>query len=279
MSDVTAHNHDLDTRVRGGDSYPIADGVTVYHGALIGAEAGFANHWAGGVNDVFLGLVDGGDDRLRAGALTGETDDTPDPEVRINTSGLVIRELASVGGTPTQAKVGNQVYCTTSNTDDMTLDPAGTGIIHPIGYMTKFRSATNVDVKLFTPEEYLSRRGDTYILSFALSLDTVTAADVITDFAIPHRFKIVDWQYVTDAAGSSSDNATFTLEIGAVAITGASLVIDDNTGTRGIVIASTAITALNVGAAAATLSMVAGTVEDFSAGSGTMCITVQSLGI
>lgn len=280
MADVSAHNFDLKTAERGVDAFPITDEVTLYIGALAGAQAGFANHWAAGVNDLFLGAVEGGDDTLnRDGVLEGEADLTPDPEIRINTTGLLLQHLDSVDGTPAQSKVGNQVYCSTSNIADITLDPAGTGIIHPIGYMQRFRSTTDVDVRLFTPTEYLAARGSTYVLTFQLDLNSVTAADTITDFAIPHRFKIIDWQFVASIPGTAAKNATFTLEIGSTAITGASLLLDDNIGTIGIVIASTAITALNVGAAADTLTMVAGTVTTFTVGSGTMCITVQDLGL
>ena len=279
MADLTVTKQ-FEGRPRGGSQrLPIANTVVLPYGSLVGAEAGFANHWASGVNDVFMGIVGGGDDRLRDGVFTGNTSDTPDPHVRIDTSGPTLIGLNSVAGTPTQAKVGNQIYCTTSNTDDMTLDPAGTGIIQPIGYMSEWRTATDLDVTLYTPTEYLANRGNTYVLTFALDLNPVTAADTITDFAIPHRFKVIDWQFVTNIAGTAAKNATFTLEIGSTAITGASLLLDDNIGTIGIVIASTAITALNVGAADDTLTMVAGTVTTFTAGSGTMNIYIQDLGI
>jgi hypothetical protein len=68
-------------------------------------------------------------------------------------SGVVLMHLDSVGDTPSQAKVGDLVYCGTSNTDDMTLD--STGRTHPIGILWFYRSATDVDVKLFTPAEML----------------------------------------------------------------------------------------------------------------------------
>jgi hypothetical protein len=118
-------------------------------------EAGYLNHWADGANDVFAGIMLGGDDRAGDGILIGETDDTPDPHGFVDTSGVVLMHLDSVGDTPTQAKVGDLVYCSTSNTDDMTLESSGA--THPIGYMIRFRTATDVDVQLFTPAEMLAQ--------------------------------------------------------------------------------------------------------------------------
>jgi len=140
----------------GRDAFPIADGVTVYEGMLCGLEAGYINHWADGANDVFLGVVLGGKDRGGDGILLGETSDTPPPEAWVDTSGVILQHLDSVGGTPTQAKVGDLVYSLTSNPDDMTLT-AVTANNHPIGILWRFRSATDVDVKLFTPAEMLAQ--------------------------------------------------------------------------------------------------------------------------
>ena len=267
----------LATRPRAGrDSFPIADGVTIASGSLVQLESGYLNHFSNSVNNSFMGVCIGGADRAGDGIIIGETSDSPDPHGFVDTSGVTLMNLASVGGTPTQAKVGDQVYSADSDTDSITLDASGTGVSFPVGWMSRFRASGDVDVQLYTPAE-AKGKANTYSLNFALSLDTVTAADVITDFNIPHRFKVIDFQYVTDVAGSASDNATLTIEIGSTAVTGASLVIDDNTGTRGLVLASTSITAANVGAAGDDLTVVAGTVTDFASGSGTICITIQNL--
>lgn len=156
MGDLAAHNNDLQMSPRGAaHSQPIADGVTVYVGALVGLESGYCNHWADGANDVFLGIVTGGKDRGRDGILLGETSDTPDPHAFIDVSGVTLMNLDSVDGTPTQAKVGDLVYSSTSNTDD--IDLQSSGHTHPIGWLSYFRSATDVDVTLFTPEEHLAQ--------------------------------------------------------------------------------------------------------------------------
>ncbi len=144
------------SRPRGGrDAAPMADGVTLYAGALVALESGFVNHWADGANDVFMGILLGGKDRARDGVLIGETDDSPDPEAYVNTSGVTLMHLDSVADTPSQAKVGDYIYCSTSNTDDMTLESSGA--THPIGLLTRFRTTTDVDVTLFSMMEHASQ--------------------------------------------------------------------------------------------------------------------------
>lgn len=154
MADAAARTIQKTQTRSGYNAYPIANGVTVYEGMMCSLEGGYINHWADGAADVFLGIVLGDALGVSPGAaLTGNTSGTPVPEARVDESGTTLMHLASVAGTPTQAKVGDLVYSATSNTDDMTLTIGS--LNHPIGYMSKFRSATDVDVTLFTPAEML----------------------------------------------------------------------------------------------------------------------------
>lgn len=140
----------------GYNSYPIANGVTLTPGDLVSLEGGYLNEWADGANDVFVGIVIG--DALGispGGALTGNTGVTPVPEARVDQSGVTLMHLDSVGGTPTQANVGDLVYSADENVASITLTIGA--LNHPIGYMSKFRSATDVDVTLFTPAEMLAQ--------------------------------------------------------------------------------------------------------------------------
>jgi hypothetical protein len=145
------------TSARSGfNSYPIANGITLYAGALVSLEAGYLNHWADGAADIFAGVCLGDAVGISPGAaLLGNTGASPIPEARIDESGVTLMHLDSVAGSPTQAKVGDLVYSATSNTDDMTLTIGS--LNHPIGYMSKFRSATDVDITLFTPAEMLAQ--------------------------------------------------------------------------------------------------------------------------
>lgn len=155
MADAAAAVN-VDRRDPGVSAYPIANGVTVYEGMLASLEGGYLNHWADGANDVFVGPVEGGGVGLADETiLLGDTGATPVPEARVDERGLILMHLDSVGDTPTQAKVGDLVYCSSSNPDDMTLD--STGRTHPIGWLKRFRLATDVDVHLFTPSEMLAQ--------------------------------------------------------------------------------------------------------------------------
>lgn len=154
MADATAKKVHK-TRARDYDAYQIADGVTLYEGQLVQLEGGYLNHWD--ETGDFLGILVGGDDRAGDGIIIGETSDTPPPEGRVDESGVVLMHLSSVAGTPTQAKVGDLVYCADSDTDNLTLTDTTNP---PVGFLKRFRSATDVDVQLFTPAEHMAGIAD-----------------------------------------------------------------------------------------------------------------------
>ena len=157
MADLAA-NQIHETRPRSGyATYPIANGVTLFPGALVSLEAGYLNHYVDGATDVFVGVCLGDAIGISPGAaLTGNTSGTPVPEARVDESGVTLMHL-DVAGTPTQAKVGDPVYATTSNVADLTLDAsAGGDADHPVGYLSRFYGTDDVDVTLFTPAEFLA---------------------------------------------------------------------------------------------------------------------------
>lgn len=144
------------TRPRSGrDAYIIADGVSIPIGAFVQTQNGYLNHWD--ETGEFQGVLIGGDDRLGDGVFTGETSDTPPPEGRVDNSGVILMHVATLAGTPTQAKVGDLVFCATSNPADLTLTDTTNP---PIGVLDYFRSATDVDIRLFTPTEFLAGIAD-----------------------------------------------------------------------------------------------------------------------
>lgn len=145
------------TRNRGAGAYIIADGVSMFAGMLVGAESGYANHWADGASDTFLGIVLGKGDGANqlTTTLVGDTSASIPPEVRVDDSGTELVSIA-VGGSPTQASVGAPVYSADSSVSSITID--ATGRNHPIGWLKRFRSASDCDVRLFTPEEMLAQR-------------------------------------------------------------------------------------------------------------------------
>jgi hypothetical protein len=158
MADLGADRiHATKTRA-GTEAFPIANGETLYVGALVALEGGYLNHYADGANDVFVGIVTGpGIGISPGGALLGNTGGTPVPQARVDCSGVTLVGLASVAGSPDATKVGDLVYCADSDTDNMTLAADSSGGDHPIGYMSRFGSASDVDVTLFTPTEMLSQ--------------------------------------------------------------------------------------------------------------------------
>lgn len=131
-------------------SYRIADGVTLYEGQFVQTEGGYLNHWD--ETGKFLGLLVGGDSRLNDGVIIGETSDTPPPEGRVDESGVTLMHVA-VGGSPTIADVGALVYCADSNPANLTKTDTTNP---PVGRLKRFRSATDCDVQLFTPTEWLA---------------------------------------------------------------------------------------------------------------------------
>jgi len=142
----------------GRQSHVIADAVVLPVGSLVQLESGFANHWD--ETGSFLGLAINGnppDGRAADGVHTGETSDDVPPEMTVDTSGVTLKHLDSVAGTPAQAKVGDLVFSATSNTDDMTMTDTTNP---PVGYLSRFVTTTDVDVTLFTPEAHAAGIAD-----------------------------------------------------------------------------------------------------------------------
>ena len=76
MADAAAHTEPKYAPRTDTQSFPIADGQTIYRGSLGGIAAGYLDDWADGATDLFVGLIFGGDDYGRAaganaGTLTG----------------------------------------------------------------------------------------------------------------------------------------------------------------------------------------------------------------
>tara|TARA_R110000782_G_scaffold253743_1_gene341946 strand:- start:27118 stop:27609 length:492 start_codon:yes stop_codon:yes gene_type:complete len=149
------------TQTRSGfNAYPIANGVTLHVGQLVGLVAGYLNTWDDGAASVFAGIVLGDAMGIAPGAamlgVVPAATGTVIGEARVDESGVTLMHLAAIGGTPTQAKVGDLVYAADGNSLTAITLTAGS-LNHPIGYLSKFRSATDSDVTLFTPAEMLAQ--------------------------------------------------------------------------------------------------------------------------
>ena len=149
MADRTT-NKFYETRPRGSRSaFRMADGITLAAGTLVqlNLSTGYLDHWdeAG----AFAGIVIGGEDRAGDGILTGETSDTPIPEAYVDVSGALLMHVAVASGN--QAAVGDPVFCADS-------DPANLTVVDttnpPIGFVVRFRTASDCDVQLLSMAEW-----------------------------------------------------------------------------------------------------------------------------
>jgi len=128
---------------------PIATTVALPIGTLVQEEGGFANHYDG--TNTFLGIVVGGEN-LVDGIPTGDTALTPDPAVFIDTSGVTVVGIP-VAGASAVTVIGEFVYCNDSDLANATVTQPTTD--YPIGFIVGWRSASDVDVKLFSMAEHL----------------------------------------------------------------------------------------------------------------------------
>lgn len=129
---------------------PITTAVTLPVGTLIQEEGGYANHYDG--TNTLLGIVLGGENTNSDGEPVGDTSISPLPSVFVDASGATLTKIA-VAGASAVTVIGEHVYCPDSDLDNATLTESTNG--YPIGFVVGWRSATDVDVKLYTPAEHL----------------------------------------------------------------------------------------------------------------------------
>lgn len=137
-------------------SVPITAAGVIYDGALVAIAAGGGlENWAGdlvtaGNTSFFLGVAriteQTGVSAAAGESKTGTT--ALDVDVAVDISGVILEQVSVA--TSSDANVGNLVYASDENTLTMEVTPGSTAI----GWLTKFFSGTNANVKLFTPGEY-----------------------------------------------------------------------------------------------------------------------------
>jgi len=127
---------------------PMANGVTLPIGTLVQTESGFANHYDGTSGKTLIGIVVGGENLDASGNPVGDTSLTPDAACYVDASGVVVTGIAVTSSTV----IGVYVYSNDSNLDNATITQPSTDA--PIGWIVGWRSATDVDVKLFTSIEH-----------------------------------------------------------------------------------------------------------------------------
>ena len=145
-------------------SFVIKDGTSIWRGSIVELLVGYLGPWTDAAGSTLCGVLFNGDVREKtgsnAGKITGETSDSPPPEGVVLTGGVTLMHLDSVvdesGAAIAQADVGKAVYCGSSSPDDFTL--ATTGGTHKIGVITRFRSATDIDITLFSMMEHVAQK-------------------------------------------------------------------------------------------------------------------------
>lgn len=177
----------------------------------------------------------------------GDTSASPPVANRWNTEPKVYPQL-TVTGVTSRGDIGKAVYATDSNTLTLTRPTLGT----PIGVVTEWHSSTTCDVLLFglAAQAALDFSGQGYQvihLGHFMFGDTADG-DLITSYPMPYHASIEAFYYVTSTVFVGSAGTTdINLEIGTTDVTGGVITCSTAaSGTLGLVVSSTAITATNV---------------------------------
>lgn len=131
-----------------------------------------------------------------------------------------------------------------------------------------------------TASQTLAAGTGVYYLTLPIApLVNIANGDVVTNFTPGHKFKLLGINFVTQLpVTTGSKNADIYMEIGTTNVTGGVVALTSASCTpMGQVIAGTAITAANTGAANATVSVIAGAVTAFSEGTGHLQIKIQNM--
>lgn len=157
MAALSADVFNLDTPSRGDTrTYVIENAESCYVNGFVGLNsAGYLDPWADTAGLRFLGLFQGyvpGVDSDGTVTTVASTSESPATRGRVDVSGRYLRGV-DVAGVSTIASLNAPVYCTTDNYADLSL--TATTNVGPIGWLCDFRSASDMDVALFTPWEYL----------------------------------------------------------------------------------------------------------------------------
>lgn len=198
--------------------------------------------------------ADDQDDLLNYGIFSSETtgdqsNTTGDGSIEWTIRGGFVDKNVSVVGVSGRSDLNKLVYATDNQTLTLTRPASGT----PIGIVHDHISGTTCDVYLFSRPEavlmgYMGLDRKTLHLATVNStaLEGTSAIEIATDIPLHGHGKITDFYVVVntkDSAAADGDQ-TFTLDIGASAVTGASISLDKDDA-QGAIVSSTAITAAN----------------------------------
>jgi len=268
MTALTANAPNLKTQPNARTrTFQVKNAQTIYHGALVALDSGYLVPWSDTSGLQFLGVFEGfepiiTDDGIIA--IVGDTGNAPDIRGIVDVSGAYLNGV-DVTGVSAITSLGAQVF----GPDDNYATPSLTGTVDvgPIGWLADFRSATDMDVKLYTPNEYMARESSKGSWTFSLPLATLAAA-TIQPFT-PEFAGRIDKMYsvVTTVASTASKLATLRVQIGTTDITGGTLDLTTaNCDALGEVNDAAAMTALATFGATDTISVDGSSITAFIEG-------------
>jgi len=212
------------------------------------------------------------------GPITGDqTADVP-PRATVRDDGPTL-EGVDVAGVDDYDDLMKLVWCADDNTATLSLTPSVSA--GPVGRLIGYRSASDMDVRIFTPTEAAAMmEGGFSLWSHDVNLDTVVAGDIITTMTPGFAGRIVKvWAVVTEVVTTASDAASINWEIGTTNLTGGVIALTSANATPlGATIDGSAITAANWFSATDTLSVEGASVTDFAEGRVTIYASLQSFG-
>lgn len=260
-------------------TFVVKNSTTVYYNSLVALDANgvLKPHDAAAVTDRFLGVFRGFTPALYGGSEVTAGNTSASPVIR----GVSLVEGAyldgvDVTGVSDRTSIGEPVYCGDDNVASLTLTP--TPFAKPVGRLVDYRSASDQDVLLFTPEEYAAY-GSIVQWCIPVTLANIADGDLVTTITPGFRGRFLKWYFVvTTAVTTGSKASTLNLEVGTTNVTGGTIALASATATLvGAVIAQgSAFTAGCAFGAADTFSVEAASTTTFVEGAGVLVIVAQA---
>lgn len=284
MSQLTANTPPI-FEDSGVNYVPVKASTEIFFGSAVGITAGYGRQLTAG--DQFAGFAIGHVNNTSPGTFANPATAGTDGAlgVPVQYSGRIVATISGVAVT----NVGNTVYMSDGAT--FTLTAAGNS---RVGVVHRF-VATNTAVVRFDASnnnaiQFTDNTTGAVSTTLAAGVGVVTvplyvnnadlaAADLLTTYTPGYAFKILGVAYgVEKAVTTGSKLATLTPKISGVAVTGGVLSLTSAALTpQGAVVAATAVTAANTGAATDTISITGSAVTAFVEGGGWIFLKIQNM--
>lgn len=284
MSQLTANTPPV-FEDAGVNSLPVKGASEIFFGSAVGITAGYARQLVAG--DQFAGFAIAHVSNISPGSFAAPS--TPGTDGALNVpvqySGRIVATITGVAVT----NIGASVYMSDGAT--FTLTASGNsrvGVVHRFVSTntavvrfdaTSSNNITFTDNTTGAVSTTLAAGVGQVTIPFATNLADITATTLINAYTPGYAFKILAIAFIVNkAATTAAKAATITPSIGVTAVTGGVLALTSaNMTPQGTVLAASAITALNVGTAASTITLTASAVTAFVEGDGWIVIQLQNM--